>query len=121
MSDTTIFETFKNQAGADSEAPVLGSTTPVPTSTENFDSNKADVVPETIRVRYFKGNMDDGSDIAVLEDIMNRSLRSGDNLTNQGDVIVISEQGTFDKDGCYHFVIKYMEMAENTVKENPNL
>lgn len=65
-----------------------------------------------IKVRYFVGCLTNEDDVLMLEHIMTKSLHGGDELQNVGDIRVISEVGSFDKDGCYQVVVKYFELME---------
>lgn len=63
-------------------------------------------------VRYFVGTLTNESDVLMLQDLMTRSMKCRDQLKEVNDVLVINEQGTFDKEGCYHVVVKYLELLD---------
>ena len=69
------------------------------------------ITPGT-QIRYFTGCLTDDDTRAELERIMTKSLETGGLVRKPGDIFVITENGTFDKDGCYHVAVKYMVMAE---------
>ena len=68
--------------------------------------------PKKTVIRYFVGCITDDSNRAELEDIMTKSLSCAGELKEPGDVYVISETGTFDKDGCYQVAVKYLYLPE---------
>lgn len=82
------------------------------TPTMSNTSPTSEVPTKKIKVRYFVGNLVDKDDVAMLENIMTTSLHCGDDLKNKGDIRVINEVGSFDKDGCYQVVVKYFEYVE---------
>ena len=45
-------------------------------------------------------------------DIMTRSMRCQGTLGKPGDIMVVEQAHTFDKDGACHLMIKYVEYAE---------
>jgi len=101
---TEAYEDIVKDEG--SEAPFLGS------------SYKKDPSKDDIRVRYFVGALTDENDRVLLEYIMTRSMMCKDSLDEEGDVVVLSEQGTFDKDGVYNVVVKYLELMEKAEKKD---
>lgn len=65
-------------------------------------------------IRYFVGCITNEATRMELEDIMTKSMRCQDKKeVEPGDVWVISETGTFDKEGCYQVVVKYLVVPEN--------
>lgn len=64
--------------------------------------------PPDTEYRYFKGNLDHAEAKAELERLMTRSMRCQAELKKPGDVCVIAESGTFDKEGGYTVVLKYL-------------
>lgn len=68
--------------------------------------------PKSTVIRYFVGCITDETNRAELENIMTRSLSCAGELKNPGDIYVISETGTFDKDGCYQVAVKYLYLPE---------
>ena len=68
-------------------------------------------------MRYLKGCLDEPEIRAQVEELMTRSMHSPAMPKNVGDVAVISEQRTFDKEGLYHVVIKYMIVPDRQVKK----
>lgn len=101
----TVYEAYNEKSKeSSSDAPVLGQ-----------GSNTADrVTANGTVVRYFVGTMTNESDVLMLQELMTRSMKCRDQLNEIGDVLVINEQGTFDKEGCYHVVVKYIEMVEDS-------
>ncbi len=104
MSTETVFEAYTEKSkDNESDTPVLGGGRPSSPAARN-----------STRVRYFVGTLTNESDVLMLESLMTRSLRCQDKIQGVGDVIMLSEQGTFDKEGCYHIVVKYLEVVEET-------
>lgn len=68
--------------------------------------------PEGTGVRYFSANLSDPKSRLELERLLTTSLRCQGTLKADGDVVVVSETGSFDKDGCYNVVIKYFELRK---------
>ena len=68
--------------------------------------------PKKTVIRYFVGCITDEANRAELENIMTRSLSCAGELKDAGDIYVISESGTFDRDGCYQVVVKYLYLPE---------
>mgnify|MGYP003302145524 CR=1 FL=1 len=64
--------------------------------------------PEDTEIRYFVGCITDQEHRFELEEIMTKSLQCGGELKSSGDIFVVSESGSFDKDGCYQVVVKYL-------------
>lgn len=64
--------------------------------------------PEETQIRYFVACIADDANRAELEGIMTKSLSCAGELKNHGDIFVISETGTFDRDGCYQVAVKYL-------------
>ena len=65
--------------------------------------------PAGTKVKFFTANLSDPKSKGTLEELLTTSLRCQGLLRANGDVVVISESGTFDKDGCYNVMIKYFE------------
>ena len=100
----TSFEIYQDkQASSSSDVPVIG--------TDLWDTASSKAIETTV-IRYFVGCLTNESNRVILEDIMTKSLRCQDQLKKLGDILVLSEQGSFDKDGCYNVVVKYMEIVE---------
>ena len=87
---------------ADSDIPSLG----------QLSADTVRIDTKNTVIKYFSGCFENETDALMAEHIMTSSLRTRANLTNVGDIVVISETGTFDKDGGYHILIKYMELVE---------
>ena len=68
--------------------------------------------PPNTQIRYFVGCITDDGLRMELERIMTKSLSGNAGLKNPGDIFVISETGSFDKDGCYQTVVKYLYVPE---------
>ncbi len=64
--------------------------------------------PKGTQIRYFVGCLQDDATKDELESIMTKSLTCAGNIKNSGDIFVITEQGTFDKEGSYHVSVKYL-------------
>ena len=64
--------------------------------------------PPNTQIRYFVGCLQDDTTKAELEALMTRSLTCAGKIEKSGDTFVISEQGTFDKEGSYHVSVKYL-------------
>ena len=69
--------------------------------------------------RYYVGCLNDGVTRAEVSDLMTRSYRTQGILKNPGDIWVISETGTFDKNGLYNVVIKYAELPGASAPAEP--
>ena len=65
-------------------------------------------IPNGTEIRYFTRCITNEDDRIELERIMTKSLKTGGVVQNPGDMFVINEAGSFDKDGCYHVIVKYM-------------
>lgn len=91
----------------ETETPTLGSF-----GTKTYSDDALEKKLPELQVRYQSFNMDDQNDVMMLEHIMTKSLQCRENLQTPGDVVVISEQGTFDKEGTYHTIVKYIEVKE---------
>lgn len=85
-----------------SEAPTLG---------ELGGKGSLSPFPPNTRVKFFTANLADDNSKMRLEHILTVSLRCQGVLKNVGEVVVLSETGTFDKDGCYNVMIKYLELC----------
>ncbi len=99
-----MFEDFLKKEEAiqlNTMAPVFG----------NYKPDIEKKLPE-LQVRYLTIRLTDPNDLLMLETVMTKSLHCQDNLENPGDIRVISEAGTFDKEGDYHVVVKYIEVKE---------
>lgn len=72
--------------------------------------------PET-EYRYFTGTLDEPEEQAELERIMTASMRGQAALSKPGDVCVVSEAGSFDKEGRYHVVVKYLCLPDKAEKK----
>lgn len=68
--------------------------------------------PEKTVIRYFVGCITDEANRDELENIMTKSLSCAGEIKKPGDIYVISETGTFDRDGCYQVVVKYLYLPE---------
>lgn len=113
MYEQTVFESFtEKEKEIQSEPPFFGG--------PMYSNNKQSM--QDVIVRYFIGVLTNESDVVMIEHIMTKSLNCEDQLKNPGDVLVISEQGTFDKDGCYNVVVKYLEKVDpgSVNKDNVN-
>lgn len=86
--------------------PVLGRT-----------SRQKSLFHKNTEMRYLKGCLDDETVRLKVEELMTRSMHSPAMPKKAGDVAVISEQGTFDKEGLYHVLIKYMIVPDRQVKQ----
>lgn len=85
-----------------SEAPSLGGLS---------NKGSGSPFPPNTQVKYYTANLSDESSRLMLQHLMTVSLRCQGALKNVGEVIVLSETGTFDKDGCYNIMIKYLELC----------
>lgn len=83
-------------------------TVELPTPQEMRDTNP---FPEGTMVRYYTANLSDPKSKEKLEYILTTSLKCRGVLKSNGDLVVISESGTFDKDGCYNIMVKYFELC----------
>jgi len=63
-----------------------------------------------LAIRYFVANMSDAGERMLAETIMTRSLESQGGLSKVGDIMVITENQHFTKEGDYIIAIKYAEM-----------
>lgn len=97
----TYFESLlENSLGStDSDIPSLGS----------LKKKSSSPFPPETEVKYYTANLSDAGDRATLEMILTKSLRCQGVLTTPGDIVVVTESGTFDKDGCYNVMVKYLE------------
>ena len=73
--------------------------------------------PTGTRVKYFTANLADDSLKLRLEHILTVSLTCQGQLKKPGDIVVLGESGTFDKDGCYNVMVKYLELVEAATDE----
>jgi len=83
-------------------------------------ANKSRVVlpfPDTTQIKYLTGCMSDESFREELGCIMTNSFRCGGVLKKSGDQCVITETGSFDKNGAYFVVIKYAELPSDIAKD----
>jgi hypothetical protein len=68
-----------------------------------------------VKVKYLVANMDSPNDVTQVEAINTKSLTCRDLFFKIGDIVMLNEVGTFDKNGTYHLVIKYAEIEpQNT-------
>jgi hypothetical protein len=68
--------------------------------------------PEETEFRVFIGCLDDDSTRERYEALLTQSFRCQNTLENPGDLAVLTIQGTFDKEGCYHVVARYAILPE---------
>jgi hypothetical protein len=107
MSTETTYEAYQDKGKQRySDTPVIG-------QSQNTEL-EGESPSQKVIVRYFVGTLTNPDNQLMLEHIMTKSLQCKDQLTEVGDVLVLSEQGTFDKDGCYNIVVKYMELVDNS-------
>lgn len=72
-------------------------------------------LPEGTEMRYFVACIADPENRIELERIMTKSLQCagrGNTVKEPGDIFVINETGSFDRDGCYQVVVKYLYLPE---------
>lgn len=101
----TEYEKLVEQAGT-------RRTVELPDPTDLFSVKKSTSdFPKGTQVKYYTANLSDNSSRVLLQEILTKSLMCQGNLRNIGDVVVIQESGTFDKDGCYNVMIKYFELC----------
>lgn len=93
-----------------SESPILGRSAIAPTV--NIDDPTKPRIKTM--VRYLVANTCDDGDRATLEDLMTRSLSCAGTLSTPGDVLVVREDHTFDRQGDYQVAIKYYEAVKDT-------
>lgn len=67
--------------------------------------------PNTV-VKYYTANLSDNNNKLILEQILTKSLECQGVLREPKDIVVLTETGAFDKDGCYNVMIKYLEVLE---------
>lgn len=75
-------------------------------------------IPKEAEIRYFVGCLTDEETQIRVSQLMTKSMqcqRTG--LKKPGDVFVIKETGTFDREGLYQIVIKYVIIPE-TLRTN---
>ena len=84
-----------------SEAPTLGS----------LANAQASPFPTNTQVKYYTANLSDENSKLYLQHVLTVSLRCQGVLKKVGDIVVLNESGTFDKDGCYNVMIKYLELC----------
>ena len=74
--------------------------------------------PEGTVFRVFIGCLNNDEDRLEYEQLLTKSYQCQNILEKQGDLAIITIQGTFDKEGCYHVVARYAFLAEvkNTTK-----
>lgn len=72
--------------------------------------------PET-EYRYFVGTLDEPEERAELERLMTASMRGQAAMKKPGDICVVSETGSFDKEGRYHVVVKYLCLPDKPEKK----
>ena len=88
---------------------VGASDAPSPGSLLTNAANMPAAFPPTTVVKYYTANLANVESRMRLEHILTVSLRCCGVLSKEGDIVVINESGTFDKDGCYNVMIKYFE------------
>ena len=92
-----------------SEAPLFG--------TSNQPKNQMPGVPTSadtttkLQVRYLSLTIGDPNDTLLLEDIMTQSLNCQNGLVKVGDLMVLKEESTFDREGNYLVALKYIEVV----------
>lgn len=115
MSGISGFREFSEAVGDGkvSEAPLFGAA--------SGTGGGAPGVPETLEVsvRYFQANLSDEGDRNLLEHIMTTSLRGADQLTKVGNIMVIREDSTFDREGNYMVAVKYCEVVSAGAASSP--
>ena len=72
--------------------------------------------PLEAEFRVFVGCLDDEGDRAVYEGLLTKSYRCQDRLKNPGDLSIVTLQGTFDKEGCFHVFARYAILPDNLDK-----
>lgn len=70
-----------------------------------------------LAVRVFTGSMCAPDDRHMIEDILTRGVRSQNLLEKPGDVMILSENSTFDKAGTFFMAVKYCEVLDVPVNE----
>ena len=75
-------------------------------------SKKSLPFPENTEFRVFIGCLDDPGMRAEYEALLTKSYRCQSRLKNPGDLAMITLQGSFDKEGCYHVVSRYAVLPE---------
>ena len=84
---------------------------PSPGSMVTNASSMGPTFPPSTVVKYFTANLSNLESRLRLEHILTVSLKCAGVLAKEGDIVVINESGTFDKDGTYNVMIKYFEYA----------
>lgn len=97
-------EIESSRGRAESSEPLFGA------SQDRISPQSEMPFPMETVFRYYVGCLNDDVTRAEVSDLMTRSYRSQGVLKNPGDVWVISEAGTFDKNGLYNVVVKYAEI-----------
>ena len=69
--------------------------------------------PETTIIKYYTGCVTDEETRNFLSLVATNSFKCGGILTKKGDCCIISETGSFDKEGNYFVVLKYAELPED--------
>ena len=67
--------------------------------------------PETV-FRVFVGCLNDIPSRMEYEALLTKSFHCQNNLENPGDLALLTIQGSFDKEGCYHVVARYAIIPE---------
>ena len=65
-------------------------------------------IAKEAEIRYLVGCMNEPETRLQVEDLMTRSMQGRGVVKKPGDVLVVSEQGTFDKEGLYQVIVKYI-------------
>lgn len=63
--------------------------------------------PEKTVFRMFVGCLNDEADKLEFEQLLTKSFQCQNELVESGDLAMLTLDGTFDKEGCYHVVSRY--------------
>lgn len=75
-------------------------------------SGKRGKIMSNVECHYLCGCMQTPEIREEAEEIMTKALRRP-NFCKPGDICIISESGTFDKEGMYNVLIKYLRIPES--------
>lgn len=63
--------------------------------------------PEKTVFKMFVGCLNDEADKLEFEQLLTKSFQCQNELIESGDLAMLTLDGTFDKEGCYHVVSRY--------------
>ena len=68
--------------------------------------------PEKSEFKVFVGCLDNKADRDMYESLLTKSYRCQNKLKNPGDLAMLTLHNTFDKEGYFHVVARYVILPE---------